>query len=200
MTDIKRPVFMCGENPGLRLYLPGTEQLTAVVSYWQCTYSPWGVGNAVVLWLAEQTATDVKVYRSGGIFTDNVSLAQRLVETLTQHFPEFHGLPVTDLPYIEARCEHTFDGAWYQVRCWAEAAQVEVVWKELLDQKHLHWPQFPAGAAAYDLTTVICPCRAGFVRMNGVTVPGEVQQGQSADGHPSSTAFLAFAESWVGPV
>ena len=139
-------------------------------------------------------------HRSGGIFTDNVPLARALVEKLTQHFPEFRGLPVTDLPYVKAICGHTFDGARYTAHCQAEAVQVEVVWEDLLDQKYLNWPQFPAGPVAYDLTTVICPCRAGRVTLNGTVVPGEVLQANAADGAPSSTAFLAFAESWVGPV
>ena len=127
-------------------------------------------------------------------------LARALVETLTQHFPEFRGLPVVDLPYIEAACDHTFDGTRYTARCRAEAVQVEVVWEDLLDQKYLNWPQFPAGPLAYDLSTVICPCRTGRVTLNGTAVPGEVLQANAADGSPSSTAFLAFAESWVGPV
>ncbi len=190
---------MCGENPGLRLYVPDTEHLVAVASYWHCTYSPLGTGNALVLWLDATRMLGVSVYRSGGIFTDNVPLARALVETLTQHFPEFRGLPVTDLPYIEAVCEHVFDGTRYAAHCRAADAQVEVAWEELLDQKYLNWPQFPAGAAAYDLTTVICPCRAGRVMLNGIAVPGEVLQAKAADGSPSSTAFLAFAESWVGP-
>jgi hypothetical protein len=205
MPDIKRPVFMCGENPGLRLYVPGTEQLTAVVSYWHCTYSPWGLGHALVVWLdaAQLAATrlsDVDVYRNGAIFTDNVSLARTLVETLTQHFPEFHGLPVLDLPYVDAMCDHVFDGTRYRAQGWAAETQIEVMWEDVLDQKYLNWPQFPAGDAAYDLTTTICPCRTGAVLINGVAVPGEVVQAKAADGSPSSTAFLAFAESWVGPV
>jgi len=200
MPDIKRPVFMAGENPGLRLYASDTEHLVAVVSYWHCTYSPLGVGNALVLWLDASPMSDQDTYRSGAIFTDNVPLARALVETLTQHFPEFRGLPVTALPYVEATCDHTFDGTRYTARCRTEAVQVEVVWEDLLDQKHLNWPQFPAGSVAYDLTTVICPCRAGRITLAGRRVPGEVLQANAADGSPSSTAFLAFAESWVGPV
>jgi hypothetical protein len=75
-----------------------------------------------------------------------------------------------------------------------------VVWEDVLDQKYLNWPQFPAGDAAYDLTTTICPWRTGAVLINSVAVPGEVVQAKAAGGSPSSTAFLAFAESWVGPV
>lgn len=158
MSEIKRPVFFSGENPGMTLYVPGTEQPAAVISYWVCTDSPWGVGHALVLWLSATSATDLG---QGGIFTDNPDLARVLVTELTQHFPEFREVPVNTLAYVAAHCEHTFDGICYRVVCKTPESQIEVEWEEILDRKQVVWPQFPAGETAYDLTTVICPCRVG---------------------------------------
>jgi hypothetical protein len=73
-------------------------------------------------------------------------------------------------------------------------------WVEILDRKQVIWQQFPAGQVAYDLTTVICPCRIGRVQINGSLIEGEVKVTQSAEGQFSSTAFLAFAETWIGPL
>jgi hypothetical protein len=196
MSEIKRPVFFSGENPGMTLVVPGTEQLAAVASYWVCTDSPSGVGHALVLWLSSPYA---KVGQ-GGIFTDNVDLAQVLVKDLTQHFPEFRDVPVNTLAYVEARCEHTYDGTCYRVVCQTATAKVEIEWIELLDRKQVSWPQFPAGDVAFDLSTVICPCRVGRMRINGKPVNGDVQIAQTANGTFSSTAFLAFAETWIGPL
>ncbi|HNT78580.1 MAG TPA: hypothetical protein PKH77_26520 [Anaerolineae bacterium] len=198
MLTIKRPLFMCGENPGLRLFAPQSEQPVAVASYWHCTHSALGPGRALVLWLDVDAAPDLSV-GNGGIFSDNMPLAHALVEQLTQYFAEFQGLPVTTLPYVPAICRHSFDGRRYQVTCQASQLQIALEWCDLLDQKYLHWPQFPAGAAAYDLTTVICPCQTGQIAINEQRVPGNVQTGAAQDGAPTSTAFLAFAESWVGP-
>jgi hypothetical protein len=199
MSEIKRPVFFSGENPGMTLYFPGTEQPAAIASYWVCTDSPWGVGHALVLWLDTGHAPSSEL-GSGCILTDNLNLAQVLVRQLTQHFPEFQGVPVNALPYAQARCEHTFDGACYRVVCRTATAQVEIEWVDVLDRKQVLWPQFPAGETAYDLTTVICPCRVGRIRINGSLLLGEVQTAQTAIGSPSSTAFLAFAETWIGPL
>ncbi len=201
MSEIKRPVFFSGENPGMTLYFPGTEQASAVVSYWYCTDSPAGPGHALVLWLDTKISPRTEVGQ-GCIFTDNFDLAQTLVKNLTQYFPEFKGIPVGDLGYTEALCEHVFDGACYRVLCQAPEmrTQIEIEWAEILDRKQVIWPQFPAGKATYDLTTVICPCRAGRIRINGNLVTGEVQTAQTASGTLSSTAFLAFAETWVGPL
>ncbi len=199
MSEIKRPVFFSGENPGMSLYVPGTEQLAAVASYWYCTDSPWGVGHALVLWL------DTKINPSttlgqGCILTDNPTLAQILVKDLTQYFPEFQDIPVGMLDYKDAHCEHTFAGAHYRVVCQTAETKIEIEWAEVLDRKQVIWLQFPAGTVAYDLTTVICPCRVGCIQVNGASLTGEVKTAQTASGTLSSTAFLAFAETWIGPL
>ncbi len=197
MNEIKRPVFFSGENPGMTLYAPGTEQPVAIASYWICTDSPQGIGHALVLWLHTSLVTNLD---QGCIFTDNPNLAHVLVKDLTQHFPEFQEAPVNALAYLEAHCEHTYDGECYRVLCQTETAKVEIEWAEVLDRKQVLWQQFPAGATAYDLTTVICPCRVGRIRINGNWLPGEVQTTQAASGSLASTAFLAFAETWIGPL
>jgi hypothetical protein len=199
MSEIKRPVFFSGENPGMTLYVPGTEQLAAVASYWVCTDSPQGVGHALVLWLNTKTIPFTAL-RQGCILTDNKDLAKILVQDLTQHFPEFREVPVGTLAYADARCEQTFDGACYQVVCQTTKIKVEIEWSEVLDRKQVIWPQFPAGETAYDLTTVICPCRVGRIQINDTPIAGEVKTAQTASGALSSTAFLAFAETWIGPL
>lgn len=197
MSEIKRPVFFSGENPGMTLYVSGTEQLAAVASYWYCTDSPWGIGHALVLWLGSVPSTAIG---QGGIFTDNPNLAHRLVKDLTQHFPEFRDVPIEALAYMDARCEHTYDGACYRVVCQTAETKIEIEWAAVLDRNQVIWPQFPAGNAAYDLTTVICPCRSGRIQINDTLVTGEVKTAQTASGSPASTAFLAFAETWIGPL
>jgi|CXWL01.1.fsa_nt_gi hypothetical protein len=197
--EIKRPVYVCGENPGMTLYKPDTDQAIAVVSYWHVTYSPFGTGNALVIWLNESNFPETTI-ASGGIFTDNIPLAHNLIDTLTQHFPEFNDVPVAVLPYHEARCEHTFNGSeHYIVTCNSAKNKIVVEWADLLDRKSLSWPRFPAGSQNFDLQNVICPCSSGIISINNSVVNGKVKISTLSNGHPSSTAFLAFAESWVGP-
>ncbi len=196
MVDVKRPIFFSGENPGMTLFSPDTEETVAVASYWHCTDSPMGVGHALVLWLKNENAA----IGHGGIFTDSLKLAEILVRKLTQHFPEFENVPVQSLQYIQAHCGHTYDGTIYRVTCQISAAQVELEWSEPLDRKQILWPGFPAGEEAYDLSTVIRPCKIGRVQINGKNIDGEVKVTQNAEGIYSSSAFLAFAETWVGPV
>jgi len=196
MTEIKRPVFLSGENPAMTLYVPGTEQVIAVASYWNCTDSPHGVGHVLILWFAGET-TDIG---HGGIFTDNSELAKKLVDKLTQHFPEFENVPIETLTYVNAICEHTYDGTSYRVTCRAQNQQIKLEWVEVLDRKQIIWQGFPAGDASYDLTTVICPCRKGRIQVNDRMMEGEVQTLKADDGFFRSSAFLAFAETWIGPL
>ncbi len=198
--NIKRPVFVCGENPGMTLYKPDTDQPVAVASYWHVTYSPQGTGNALVIWLDESNFPESAI-ASGGVFTDNLPLAHILTDTLTQHFPEFSDIPVSALPYHEAHCEHTFNNSeGYRVTCKSKKDNLTLTWADLLDRKSLSWPKFPTGDQAFDLQNVICPCASGNITINNHVVNGKVKTGTSSDNTPSSTAFLAFAESWVGPL
>lgn len=195
MIEIKRPVFFSGENPCLTLITPDPEQTSAIASYWHCTDSPWGVGHVLILWLAKPVHG-----LPGGIFTDHLELADALVLQLSRHFPEFEGISITALPTLDAHCVHSFDGEQYRVLCQTLETRIELEWTTPLDRKQVNWQQFPAGAKAFDLTTVIRPCQSGSIRVNGSPIPGNVKTSQSPEGYISSTAFLAFAETWIGPL
>jgi len=199
-VDIKRPVFLSGENPGMTLYEPDTDRPIAILSYWHVTDSPYGTGNALVLWL-EKAIVSGSLRFSGGIFSDRLSLARTLTETLTQYFPEFSDVPVASLPYHEAHCEHTYkDGKRYVVTCVSGKNKIVVEWIDPLDRRAISIPDFPIGEQCFELRNVVCPCGAGILKINDKIVPGKIQTGVRIDGSPSSTAFLAFAESWVGPM
>jgi hypothetical protein len=199
MAEFQRPVFVCAENPEMTLCSPGTDRTVAVASYWHCVVSPWGVGRALVLWLRSR-ASGTKVDTRGGIYAYNLDMARGLVNSLIQYFPAFRGVPLEDLPYAEAVCSHSFDGHRYQVECRAEKTRIELEWAKILDWKRLVWLRFPTGPVAYDLATLICPCREAQALVDGVPIDGEAQIGQTSEGTTGSSAFLAFAETWIGPV
>ena len=198
-VEVKRPVFVCGENPAVSLFNPETKQLVAVASFWQITHSIYGPGSALVLWLAEN-ALPGSQFSPSGIFSDNIPLAKLLVNSLTRHFSEFRTFDVAALPYIDAMCRQTHNGTGnYTVNCQAETLRVVVEWTDILDPKMFFIQKLPVGENTFDLINVTCPCRSGSISIAGVPVPGEIQVTTEADGDVSSTAFLAFAETWLGP-
>jgi hypothetical protein len=87
----------------------------------------------------------------------------------------------------------------YTVNCQAETLRVVVEWADILDQKMFVIRKLPAGDNLFDLINVTCPCSCGSINVAGVSVPGEVQVTTEPNGEVSSTAFLAFAETWLGP-
>lgn len=182
----------------MTLYEPGTDKPVAILSYWHVTDSPHGVGNALVLWLDAQVESGSV---SSGVFTDNVALANVLNDTLTRHFPEFESVPVDSLPCHEAQCEHVYDGdGRYVASCRFGENRIVVEWADVLDRRAISWKGFPAGERSFDLQNVICPCGSGTLTINGTAINATVQTATRADGSRASSAFLAFAESWVGPL
>jgi hypothetical protein len=151
----------------------------------------------MVLWLQPG---ETRAAHGAGIYTDNLAMARGLVESLTMHFPEFRGIPLAQLAYMDATCKRAFDGGRYHVDCRTSTTWIGLEWARILDRKQVVWPRFPAGPAVYDLTTLICPCEEGRIRVQGIPIEGEVRLAQTAEGTASSSAFLAFAETWVGPL
>jgi hypothetical protein len=199
MIKIMRPVFVSGENPGLSLFRAGVERPAAVASYWNCEISPWGMGHALVLWVDPALTANGAVER-GAVFTDNLEMARGLVDALVQYFPEYQGAPVAELPLIRAVCQHVFSGERLDVLCQSSETRVELTWEKLLDRKQVLWTEFPAGEAVYDLSTVICSCGQAKLVLDGIRVAGEVQLEKMSDGSTGSSAFLAFSETWIGPM
>jgi hypothetical protein len=199
MMQIRRPVFVSGENPGMTLYESGTERAAAVASYCQCELTPWGVGRALILWLPQgMTSAGTEMY--SGVYTDNPEMAMGLVSSLTQHFPEFHGIPLAELACVKADCMHAFDGGACRVACKTARQRIDLEWAEVLDRMQMAWSRFPAGKASFDLTTAICPSARALVRLDGVALTGEPTVAQTAEGTTGSSAFLAFAETWIAPL
>src|SRR3954465_5396670 len=78
------PIVFCGENPNIML-VNASETISAAASYWDCTYSAYGVGHVLLLYLDAHNAA-VLNHPTIAIYADNVPLARYLTDTFTQHF------------------------------------------------------------------------------------------------------------------
>src|SRR5687768_8962688 len=86
--EYKSPVIFTGENPGLGLFRPGTDTLVAAASYWRCTYSEHGEGNALYLWV-DLAGAGVGQGQLTAIYADNAAMARFINERFNQHFGNF---------------------------------------------------------------------------------------------------------------
>lgn len=188
-------VIFCGENPELRLYREGTEDVVALASYWRCAYSAHGQGHALFVWAAPEALFAPVIY------TDNESLARFLAHTLVQHFDGFEGLGFGSLTPKQARFVQSGDSRHiYRVLCYSDDGEIEVVWRDILDYRlpHTYSNLFKRAEqeVQYDVMNVICPVANGSLMLYGNAISGRVNSFHDGTMHRSS-GFLAFSETWI---
>lgn len=189
-------VVFSGENPGLALYKPGTEQLIAAVSYWRCVYSEHGEGHAAIVWLdPAESGPGARVGTT--IYTDNPGVARLVTDRFTRHFANYQGRGFDSVEPVHARFYQEQDSRYYhRVTVNTGALIVEFIWWDVLDYQLVQRQDTQLGPGRYDLATVICPCANARILVQNETVPGEPRVNRAAT-PVSSSAFLAFSETWV---
>ena len=194
--EIKTPVIFTGENPGLSLFDAGSGALVAAASYWRCTYSAHGEGNALVLWL-DLAATGAGEGMLTAIYADNAPMARFVTDTLNQHFGDFRDKGFPSVTPEPARFFQESDSRTYhRVVAHTGAHRVELLWRDVRDYQQVIGSDMRLGGRSFELATVICPCAEATISLDGTPLRGDVRLSER-DGHPQSSAFLAFAESWV---
>ncbi|KAB2857487.1 MAG: hypothetical protein F9K46_12895 [Anaerolineae bacterium] len=198
MPSIQGRIIFCGENPEMKLYRPDTEQLVALASYWRCTFSLHGIGNALVINVESDTPNTPMLQ---GIYTDNFELGRWLADTFVQHFEDFKGRGWPQIQLTQARFVQEMDSRRYhRVAVYSANDHLILTWDEALAQRLFHVPQLTTGLngeTKHDVYTVICPCKTGSIVVNGQGVEGQVRSDLSDPNWPRCTAFMAFSETWV---
>lgn len=190
---VKDDVVFAGENPLVMLYAPGTDDVVAVASYWKCSYSEQGEGQALVIWV-DPDRSGLGEEAPLGIFTDNPAMARLVWDHFNSHFDRLQGHGIEDVELRAARFTQQADGLrLHRVSCSVGATMIELEWRDALEVFHT-LTTTTVGESDWEVTSVICPCADGGIRVNGVAATGEVHQ---PEGDFRSSTFLAFAESWV---
>ncbi len=184
-TDPNR-VLLTGENSFIRL-AEGDEQTTRT-SHWRVLLSPVGAGH--VLFIKSELTDGVRIY------ADNLALARWLqgeIESLL--FPEFADQSIS----VE---EAEFDRKGDTFSYWTETVetdddQISLTWHDFLEPFML---TVPAGSPQrpHGVYSCFTPARQARITINGDQAGGEVVQETRGD-KQSSTACLAWSETWVKP-
>src|SRR6478672_484145 len=134
---INRPVIFTGENPGLSLFRPGNGELVAAASYWRCTYSAHGEGNALIMWL-DLTAAGAGEGTLTAIYADNKAMARFVTDTLNQHFGDFQNKGFPAVAPEPARFFQESDSrVYHRVVAHADAHRIELVWRDVRDYQQV---------------------------------------------------------------
>ena len=190
---IQREVMFAGENPLLMLYREGSDELVAVASYWRTSFSPAGAGEALVIWV-DPDGSGLGEQAPVGIFCDNAEMATYVWEQFNSHFDRLQGRGIEQRHVEPARFAVHLDGMReYRVTCEVGAMTIELAWRDGQDLFHALATPEVAGSR-WEVSNVVVPCANAGIRVDGAAVEGEAH---FPEGDYRSSAFLAFAESWV---
>jgi hypothetical protein len=198
-----KPVAFCGENPIISLVSDGTEEVSAAASYWHCTYSAYGEGNVLLLYMNEANATALG-QPAVAVYADNAPLGRFLSNTFNQHFDDWKGLGFYRAPVQQARFFRISDSRrFYRVDCHAEQILINLLWEELRDPDFRTFPDLSgggfgaAGDEHYNVANVIFLCGEGHIVVNQQEAVGVPQTRTLPDGRYSSSVFVALSETWI---
>jgi hypothetical protein len=181
-------VRLTGENSFIRLAHEANGPQTTRLSHWRVLWSPAGQGH-VLFARSEITDNIVRVY------ADNIALARWLQEEIeSMLFPAFAD---QNLPVIEAIFGKSGDGRAF----WTETVETDA--ETIL----LTWYDFgepfvitvAAGSGAFPhhgVYSCFVPARRAQFSINGRVAAGRPFP-QDREGRASSTACLAWSETWV---
>ena len=131
------------------------------------------------------------------IYADNAALGRFVAATFNDHFADYQDQGFATLEPIAARFSQESDSRHYhRVACHSADRRIILEWRDVLDRQQIVRPAMALGGRTFALATVICPCATASITIDDRPLAGEVRVGEQG-GRPQSSAFLAFAESWV---
>ena len=188
LTDTNE-VLLTGENCFIRLSTEEGGPATTRASHWRVLFSPGGPGHALFL-KSDVTDDEVRVY------SDNIALARYLQDTIESLlFPEFGdpSLRVIEADFVKSGDTMTF---WNE-RVESDEEDVSLTWYDFLEPFMINAPPGTAGRPL-GVTSCFVPARRAQVALNEDMASG-VPHPEKRGERDSSTACLAWSETWVRP-
>ena len=190
----KRPVVFSGENSMIRLFHPGSDDIVAGASYWRSTYSEFGEGNALVIWV-DPVRSGLGDLAPHAIYADNLAMGRLVAVEFNQYLRGYQNRGFGELAPRPARFSQVGDGRrQHRVTCLTGEQTIELLWENVLDASLCFFDN-TSGNKKFDVASVICPCSRAWITVNGKAVAAEVRCQETAK---ESSAFLALSETWVG--
>jgi hypothetical protein len=194
LSDVKDGrVAVIGENPGIRLVMKEGAPPSTSVSFWRVVQSPAGAGHVCFVTSDIKgdgpTADDIRL-----AFADNEKLADYVATRLMTAFDKAYG--EQPFPVRRARFERSGDTAtaWKETIT-ADGYVIDLVWRDFYEpfaiESRVGVPNNP-----YTILSTFIPAKSAGVIVNGTQAAGAVTP-RMRGSRQSSSAFLAFAETWL---
>jgi hypothetical protein len=188
-----------GENPGMYLKETADGPFVTLISFFRVVLSPRGRGHAAFI-LRDPHGDGRNAAKPILCITDNEPLAEYLRDGFVANFGAFKGvkgLPGTRMvpgwdfmPGGEGKAAHV---EWFR----SGVGQVCLTWKGLGDVFLVEMPKDKSATGRHEMFSLFVDAHAVEVSINGRGVTGRPFPREFAGKKESSTAFLAFSETWV---
>ena len=187
-----------GENPGMYLKDKADGPFVTLVSYFRVVASPHGRGHALVL--LEAPLLDRSLPEALNVcVTDNDALARYLVSDFVSFFGAFKDAPALQhMDYVPLEGVAASGDTRSSCMQWVKGRGVEVSlsWEDLGEPFVVIIPKEKSPTGKHALLSLFVDARRATATVNGRTLKGHPVPREFA-GRQSSTAFLAYAETWL---
>jgi len=187
-----------GENPGMYLKETADGPYVTLASFFRVVLSPHGRGHALVL--LEAPMLDRSHAEALNVcVTDNEVLARWLVSEFVTHFGSFRGMPaVKSLEYRRLTGVATSGDSRSSYVEWVKGDDIEatLTWDGLGTPFMVDMPVEKSATGRHEMFSLFVDASRCSIKVNGRGVKGHPVP-RDFQGRPSSTAFLAFSETWV---
>jgi hypothetical protein len=187
-----------GENPGMSLKEAPDGPFVTLVSFFRVVLSPHGRGHALVL--LESPRLDVSIPEALNVcVTDNEPLARWLAGEFVAHFGAFRGAPALQsmryVPLAGVQASGDQRAAYME---WVKGDGVEATlsWEGLGEPFMVELPREKSATGRHEMFSLFVEAERVTATVNGRRLRGRPVPRDFA-GRRSSTAFLAFSETWV---
>jgi hypothetical protein len=202
MTDrpLARPgaVDWSGENPGMYLKEKADGPFVTLVSFFRVVLSPYGRGHALVL--LESPLLDVSLPEALNVcVTDNEPLARWLAKEFVAYFGSFRGVRALEsLRYVPLTAVQASGDQRSSYMEWVQGDGIEATlsWEDLGEPFMIDLPKDKSATGRHELYSLFVDARRVTAAVNGRALRGQPVPRDFA-GRKSSTAFLAFSETWI---
>lgn len=184
-------VFVSGENPVVRLLDKENGTALATASFWRILWSPVGAGHVCYLTTGDgKSATDLRV-----ALVDNPKVYEYLTnQVLGTYDKSYAERPFTVVSGATFASSGDLAKEWKET-CRTERYNVELVWRDFYEPFQLDTP-VGGPRNPFGVTSLFIPAKSAQVIVNGKPLAGNVYP-QMRGPAQSSSAFLAFSESWI---
>ena len=188
-----------GENPGMYLKSSEAGPFVTLISFFRVVTSPHGRGHAAFL-LLDPHGDGKKQDRPNVCLTDNEPLAEYVAAGFVSKFGAFRDAKGLGSVRYQPGWDYMAggDGRTRHVEWFRSAiGQVQLEWSKLSEAFLVDLKPAESATGKHRMVSMFFDARQTSARINGKPVAGKPVPREFVGRRDSSTAFLAFSESWI---